>query len=299
MSGDRSGWIVRRRLGRALSIAGAVAVGVGVAGVALHRVREAVAVREAFPVTSGRVPVAGISAPVAIHRDDRGVPHVEAGNEADALFGLGFVHAQDRLAQMVWLRRLAQGRSAEVLGPDGLAADRLARTLDFAGLARAEVAALDDSTRALVEAYARGIDARIVRLRSGLAEAPVALREDSQQLESWQPADSLALLKLYSWGLAASFDTSLVLNDLIERLGGFGAWRFFPRGPSPSGTERTSPVMAQRRRLPWVDPLRAALPLRGRSIGSSAWVVSAAHTKSGSPILVADAHLETTAPSLL
>jgi penicillin amidase len=41
------------------------------------------------------------------------------------------------------------------------------------------------------------------------------------------------------------------------------------------------------------------LGVNGRAVGSSAWVLGGNHTESGSPILAADSHLETTAPPLL
>lgn len=50
------------------------------------------------PAHSGKVRVRGVTAPLEIVRDEHAVPHIFAANEADALFGLGFVHAQDRCA---------------------------------------------------------------------------------------------------------------------------------------------------------------------------------------------------------
>jgi len=299
MSGELLGVRGRARRGRLVGVAVLLLV-VALAGVvSLHRLRQVVATRSAFPLENGQIAVAGITAPIEIHRDDRGVPHVEAATESDAFFGLGFVHAQDRLAQMLWLARLARGRSAEVVGPEGLPADRLARTLDLGGLADAEFERLDAGTRDRVAAYARGVNARIRRIRAGAAKPPVALSERRDSIEDWQPSDSLAVLKLYSWGLSGSLDVSLVLNDLIERLGGFGARRFFPQIPSPDPSVRP-PVTARgsRSRPAGGDPLRAAAGLRGRAIGSTAWVVGGDQTASGAPILIADAHLETTAPSL-
>jgi penicillin amidase len=297
MSGGLSGARGRGRRGRLLGI-GAVVLVAALAGVSLHRLAQVVATRGAFPLESGRIATPGIRARVEIRRDDRGVPHVEAANEGDAFFGLGFVHAQDRLLQMLWLVRLARGRSAEILGPEGLPSDRLARTLDLGGLADAQFEHLDAATRERVDAYARGLNARIRRIREGHADPPVGLRGAPGAVEDWRPSDSLAVLKLYSWGLSGSLDVSLVLSDLIEHLGGFGARRFFPRIPNLPEVPFRPPVTAGVPRSGDGDPLRAAAGLRGRAIGSTAWVVGGARTESGSPILVADAHLETTAPSL-
>ena len=124
MSGEalsgRSRWI-----GVALLALGLLAL--LVAGLVRGRARNAE--RAAFPQVEGLLRVRGLDAPVEILRDARGIPHIAAVRERDAWQALGFVHAQDRLAQMLWLRRLARGRTAEVVGERGLSADRMARAL--------------------------------------------------------------------------------------------------------------------------------------------------------------------------
>jgi penicillin amidase len=293
----------RRRRGRAplAAVAGLVlAVGVA-AGLVTRSLQARSAARTAFPTADGRLAVRGLAARLEIFRDRHGVPHVEAASEADALFGLGFAHAQDRLAQMLWLVRTARGRSAEVAGPAQLPADRLARVLDLGGLAEADYARLGPGPRRLLDAYTRGVNARIERLRRGLATLPLALGRLEVPLEDWAPSDSLAILKLYSWGLAGSLDVGLVLADLIEHLGRFGAAPFFPReaGGGPGGRGAVQAGLwpsagAAAGLVP--DPLRRAARLEGRALGSSAWAVAGALTESGLPILAADAHLAPTAP---
>jgi penicillin amidase len=259
------------------------------------------AVRSAFPRTAGRIEVEGLSASLTILRDERGIPHIRAENPRDAYFGLGFAHAQDRLAQMIWLLRAARGRTAEILGPEALPADRLARTLGFGRLAAREAERLDRATQRKLEAYAAGVSARIERVRAGRVASPLPLARLEVPLETWTVADSLAVSKLFSWGLEGSLDVTLVLWDLIERLGGFDARLFFPSGaagslvPLPEG----HPVQA---RAPWpraVGALGRSVALAGGSVGSSAWVVAGTHSESGAPLLAADMHLEPTVPPLL
>ena len=74
------------------------------------------ALRSSLPQMDGAVVIAGASAPIEISREANGSPHIQAANEADAYFGLGFAHAQDRLWQMEMNRRIAAGRTAEILG---------------------------------------------------------------------------------------------------------------------------------------------------------------------------------------
>src|SRR5262245_13329653 len=72
--------------------------------------------RQSLPELGGARQVAGISGPVEIVRDRDAVPHIYAGSRLDALFGLGYVHAQDRLWQMEFQRRIGHGRLSEIFG---------------------------------------------------------------------------------------------------------------------------------------------------------------------------------------
>ncbi len=252
------------------------------------------AVRAAYPTADGRLRVADLRAPVLVLRDLRGVPHIEAASEWDAYFGLGFVHAQDRLAQMVWLSRVARGRSAEILGKRGVPGDRRARILGLGLHAEADARSLPPRVRALLEAYAAGVNARVARIAAGEVEAPPAIEAWGAPLDPWKPSDTLALLKLYSWGLGGTLEEIVTMQEFIQRFGGFGARRFFPAGV---GIDVVRPPQGSSVALGTPDPLRRALGLCGHSIGSSAFVVAAAHSSSGSPLLAADSHFAPTAPA--
>jgi penicillin amidase len=282
----------------------ALCVGLAVAVVWLAAtLRQWYSWRTAFPETAGRLRFVGLEAPVVVHRDTRGVPHVRAQSERDGFFALGFVHAQDRLAQMLWLDRLARGRSAEVVGPDGLEWDRLARVIGFGALADEQLGRLASRTRRALDAYAAGVNARIERMERGEIGVPAAVRVLDIPLETWDASDSLAVFKAFAWGLGASVDASLVLQELIEKLGAEGARPFFPRRdfeplPAPRATVRAGGAGPGSRAVSSAA-LRRALGLHGPSVGSSAWVVGAAHSASGHPILVADSHLAPTVPAHL
>lgn len=248
-----------------------------------------------LPALEGRLVASGLEAPLRILRDGHGVAHVEARSERDAYFGLGFVHAQDRLGQMLSLLRAAQGRTAEVLGPDGLPADRLARVVGLGRLAEGAAKSLDPETRSRLEAYAAGVSARLARVQAGL-EAPPAQLEAAALPARWRPADSLAVLKGWSWSLGASLETTLVLDDLLRRLGPERARPFFPAGAGVAPAPGASPPALVESGAPFRDPLRRVLGMQARGLGSSAWVLGAAASASGKPLLVGDAHLEPTLP---
>jgi penicillin amidase len=299
----------RRRRGRRVLLAGlalaSLLVGVFAAVQALNRGR---AMREAFPPVEGSLTVKGLGSVATVTRDPRGIPHVDAASEADAYRVLGLVHAHDRLAQMEWLRRSAEGRLAEVLGPPALDADWEARVVGIAHHAKRAFDLLPQRTRALLSAYAGGINAQVERLQADEAALPLALRRLEIQPDLWSEADSVALVKLYAWTLAGHPEAGMVLQELIELLGGFGARPFFPPGvgsgglADPPGMASTPAVSApgeDPRAAPWKGALARFSGLSGRGIGSSAFVIGGHHTQSGRPILAADAHLPARAPSLL
>ncbi|MEM7411894.1 MAG: penicillin acylase family protein [Myxococcota bacterium] len=278
-----------------------VAVGLGALAIwGLSTLQARDAERAAHPQVSGRLALPGLEQGVRIDRDRHGVPHIEAETEADAFFALGFVHAQDRLGQLIALRRLAYGTRAGHEGPAALDADRLARLMDFRGLAEAQWGNLPRASRRVLSAYAAGVNARLERVRTGRSAPPPQLAGET--LEPWRPQDSLALYKQFAWSLSASIDASLVLRDLVERLGAPAAGRFFPprelgHGPAGRTTADGSEI------APWVvsgvQSLRRALGAQGMGVGSTAFVLAGRHTESGKPMLVADSHFEPTAPARL
>src|SRR5438552_12178809 len=109
----------------------------------------------------GTLRVRGANAPIEILRDSSGVPHVRAATTHDAFFGQGFVHAQDRLWQMCFDRRRADGRLAEWLGPRAQVMDVFVRRVGIAASAQLDHAHFDDETRGVPKASATGVNALI------------------------------------------------------------------------------------------------------------------------------------------
>ena len=110
------------------------------------------------PPDSQTLRIAGLSAPVEITLDGNGVPRIRAATERDAATALGFVHARDRMFQMELMRRAASGRLSELAGPATLAIDKQMRVFGLGRLAEGDVAAQSPETRALLEAYAAGVN---------------------------------------------------------------------------------------------------------------------------------------------
>ena len=162
----------------------------------------------------GKLQLQGLRAPVEVIRDRWGVPHIYASNVPDALFAQGFVHAQDRLWQMEFNRRLVAGRLAEVLGATPLPVDRWMRILGMRRVAEAEVALLRPDVRAEVDAYVAGINAFIAR-----GKLPIEFTLLRYRPEPWRVADSLSWAKMMSWSLSINWETEMLRAQLIARLG--------------------------------------------------------------------------------
>ena len=150
-----------------------------------------------LPDYTDTVQVAGLQAPVEIVRDNANVPHIFGENDLDVFFGLGFAHAQDRMWQMITLRRTAQGRLSEVFGASTLATDRLLRRFDIYRLSVESVEALDPASRAKLEAYSAGVNARLAQINSeALGRGAPEMLLFNAPMAPWRPADSIAITKL-------------------------------------------------------------------------------------------------------
>lgn len=300
--GGRTAWRGGRQRGRVLRGLLVIALVGGAVAAAFAWLNQHAQLDRACPEVEGRITASGLRAPVWIVRDRRGVPHIRAKSEHDAWFALGFVQAQDRLGQMLWLRRQASGRTAEVIGAEGLPADRWARTLGLALLARAEVRHLPTPVRQALEAYSAGVNVEIQRIARGVQGPPLGIGESPKAIAPWSPDDSIALLKLHAWGLEGSLEELVVLARLIQHLGPISARPFFPDtvglAVMPPG-DRTARGPRPPAGSGGPAPLRAAMAMAGSSVGSAAWVVEGSLTRHGRPLLAADSHFGPQLPAHL
>src|SRR5512139_210867 len=148
------------------------------------------------PRYNGSLRMKGLSAPVEVLRDRWGIPHIYAQNTPDLIFAQGFIHAQERLWQMEFNRRLVTGRLSEILGTVSIPLDRWMRTLSMRRVAESEVDLLDGESRLLAERYADGVNACMQS-----EPLPLEFRLLKHKPEPWTPADSLSWVKMMCWSL--------------------------------------------------------------------------------------------------
>lgn len=252
------------------------------------------------------VRVPAISAPVEIVRDNANVPHIFGETDTDVFHGLGFAHAQDRLWQMMMLRRTAQGRLSELFGTSTLEIDSFIRRLDIYRLSVQSVEALDAPTRAALEAYSAGVNARFDQINTeALGRGAPEMFLFNAPLAPWRPADSLAVTKLMGLQLAGQMAEevlrarmSLALED-PDRLADI-----MPDVPGPgiaSLPEYASLVPGTPRSFAHAQtPSHPLSPFKSRGFAgaSNAWAAAASRSASGGTLLANDPHLGFSAPSV-
>lgn len=95
---------------------------------------------------------------VEIVRDDFGVPHIFGKTDADVAYGVAFAHAEDDFATLQEVAAMTRARLGAMTGADGAKVDFAAHLLDIHGTVKRKYGALPADIRALLDAYAAGLN---------------------------------------------------------------------------------------------------------------------------------------------
>jgi penicillin amidase len=253
-------------------LTGAALLIAGLAPHALRRRRGVTLERRLAMLPCKGVPV---ERPVTIRWNHHHIPFIEAKGDQDLAVGLGMVHAHLRLGQLEALRRLSQGRGAEMIGPLGIEADHLLRTLDFRRAVPAITAAMPAATRDWLAAFVRGINHYLANAAS-LPEEFAAL---AMRREVWSIADVLTL------GRLLSADFNWVVWSRLLRLRDDPDW---PRLWRRLLDQRTLSFFGE-------DEAADYAGLVART-GSNAFAVAPARSATGATLLASDPHLAFSMP---
>ncbi|RJG12612.1 penicillin acylase family protein [Pseudomonas cavernicola] len=250
------------------------------------------------PLRDGELRLNGLQAQVTVRYDERGVPHIQAQNEADMYRALGFVQAQDRLFQMELLRRLARGELAEVLGAKLLDSDRLFRTLGIRAQADTHAAKLDmhsPAGQALV-AYLDGINQYQTS-----RPAPVEFDLLGIKPRPFTIADSYSITGFNAYSFATALRSNPLLTYVRDELGADYLKVFDVDWHSQGVVGKPALAAADWQDLNAIARLsldalsEAGLP---QYEGSNAWVIAGSRTASGKPLLAGDPHIRFAAPAV-
>lgn len=258
-----------------------------------------------LPDYSASYRLSGVHQPMEIVRDTASVPHIFAKTDEDAFFGLGFVHAQDRLWQMTILRRTAQGRLSEVFGARTVRTDEFIRRLDLYGLAQASFEEQDEPTKRALEAYSRGVNAWIETVNAqALGRGAPEFFLFPPEIAHWQPADSLAILKLMALQLTGQMEREVLRARTSLLMPANRVQDILPDVPGPGIAALPDYASI----VPNVTPSYAALsgpesafdPVHPQVFAgaSNAWAAAPSRSASGGTLLANDPHLNFSAPTV-
>ncbi|HEX8491502.1 MAG TPA: penicillin acylase family protein [Pyrinomonadaceae bacterium] len=273
------------------------------------------------PASATTLRLDGLKSRVIIHRDERGIPYIEAANEADLYYAQGYVTASDRLFQMELFRRTARGELSEIFGKATLEEDKRHRTFGFAQLAEAQATLMSAKLRRALEDYARGVNAYIDSLDA--KSLPPEFQILQLRPRPWRVADSLVTSKLFDESLSTTWRqdiTRAAFGDLPQ------AQRdaLFPEtspldvilvGSDNANTKKAAAstdksmgqhpaIEAETMRAVAADEalMKSSLERIGLyahdNAASNNWVVSGKRTITGKPLLANDPHLPASAPSI-
>jgi penicillin G amidase len=271
------------------------------------------ALRGSLPALDGERQVAGLTSEVRIERDKLGVPTIRGATRVDVARATGFVHAQDRFFQMDLMRRSAAGTLAELIGPALLEADKGVRRNRFRAFAERALAAATPGDRALLDAYAAGVNAGLAALR----QAPFEYLMLRSKPAPWRPGDTF--LVVYAMFLRLQDDTGrreATLGVMHDALPPAVEAFLSPRGtewdapiagnafapvPVPAADDfslepkegiadfqGSGPALASGSDEGWDEPLHA---------GSNNWAVAGSRTADGHALLASDMHLGLSIPN--
>lgn len=298
-----------------------VLLGVTVAGGGFYVQRQ---LHNSLPLLSGTLTLPGLDTVVTVDRDAYGIPTITAGSRADAARALGFLHAQDRFFQMDLQRRQAAGELSALIGARAVVADRAARVHRFRHISQQALTHTSPGYRAILEAYAGGVNAGL----AALGAAPIEYHVLRESPAPWRTEDTiLTILAMFNTlqGRQAQFEATFgTLRDVLPQ----AAYDFL----TARGSEWDAPITGGRFVRPAVPDatafdLRAgpgAAPTIARSevadpngvvdpaiggltyltadehagLGSNNWAVGGSHTASGRALVANDMHLGISVPNI-
>lgn len=272
-----------------LGVAAAVASVLGLSGCQTWNAQDTV------PPTSGVQPLKGLAQNVSVRRNATGMPLIESNSFHDALFTLGYVHASDRITQMVTLRLLAQGRLAEMSGAERLDVDRYMRAVNLKKNADELYKASSPRLKRFFEVYARGVNAYLFRYRDKL---PSDLAATGYKPEYWKPEDSALMFCLLNFSQSANLPeeiASLVLAQTVtnDKL----AWLnpSYPDEPLPVAEADKLQGLRLNGQIPGLNEIsKATSQLAGLNLlsaaSSSNWAIAPQRSRSGKSLLASDSH---------
>lgn len=246
------------------------------------------------------IPTNNVSSQTEIYRNYYGVPHIIAENELNLAYAIGYAHANDRLWQMDYSRRIAQGRLSEIFGEEYLETDKLMRALAIREFAQQSLEACNPDFVKLLEAYSNGINTYLESNKKKLSFEFGAL---NYMPEKWTTKDCFLIAKLLAFELSNSFPVDFSMNAIANGLGVEKTLDLLPQdGKQSNKIDSSTKIKTSSCNNPKLNyDIKLALNkigYTGNKTGSNAWaILKNKKNQSAGAILANDPHLQLTLPS--
>ena len=249
----------------------------------------------------------GLKDRVEITRDRSSIPHIIGSNDNDIFFGLGFVHAQDRLWQMMLMRRTSQGKLSEIFGQKTVKTDILMRELGIYQSAKKSLQIQDSDTLSALVAYSNGINRWIETVnKKALGRGAPEFFLFKKKISPWVPEDSIAVLNLLSFQLSTNIQEEIIRALASERLTIKEYTLLFGDSPPKELKLSMDHSRIKKEVKTTLNPLKNALQtnkdfqLYNKAMGgaSNVFAIGPTRSVSKSTLLANDPHLSLTAPSI-
>ena len=250
-----------------------------------------------LPQYSGTISSSKINSNIEVYRDSFAVPYIIAQSDEDVAFTLGYLHAQERLFTMDFIRRAGEGRLSEILGETAIPFDKMFRTVGIERNIAKNLSKYDPTVMKILQSYSNGVNEYLNEQKGNYAIEFDVLGYEPEQ---WKPIHSLIVIKMMAWELNISWWTDLSFAELIQKLGKEKVLEILPDYPENAPTIITDNF----KYLPSINStlaetdkaFRQMMGWTGTHIGSNNWVVNANKSVSGKPIIANDPHLAFSAP---
>ncbi|CAI2378596.1 unnamed protein product [Moneuplotes crassus] len=247
-----------------------------------------------------------------------GVYRIYAENKLAGAYANGYTTASNRLWQMEYLRRLAQGRLSEIFGQSTVPIDEGFRILGFTSVCEEELEYLEDYNKEFFDAYFQGVNDY-----AHTHSSPLQFHFFGINYENYTIVDSCTLTKLMGFMLSGNWGDEVVRDylsaitqdeELVQGLYSYSDSQFDEFSTTILNEQElidiglnTSEKLPQVENLlkgnitNYVDEVVSEMIEEIESVkfdGSNAWVISGEHTETGMPIISNDPHLGNSLPSI-
>ena len=251
---------------------------------------------------NGEIVMPGLKEAVTVRRDEYGIPFVETKNMEDMAMAVGYLHASDRLSQMISYKLMSEGRLAEMAGPAVLDLDYYMRAMNLKAVAEELYQRVSPENLRLLKKYSEGVNAYLETHGNKL---PATFVLANYRPEPWEAMDSVKIFALVNFGLSFNLHEELAALNIAQKVGAKNAaWLLpiYPDEPIPfneaaklEGINLNQAATAAET-LADLHPVLDKLGLTGFA-ASNNWAISKGRTLNNASILANDMHLPLSLPS--